>query len=158
MREAAALIADARGEFGSPWLVFILVPALYVAGSFLLARFGGWRRWAAQFAVRSAPPGGMACTVRSVRIYGWLRWNYHGSLSAQLSPEGIFLRPKLSFSLFHPSLLLPWWCVQEVRDCRFLGFRWLKVFCRSDAPALEFSLPWSARRIVKVHRSDARPR
>jgi len=100
-----------------PRWVFGLFPVMWVAMSWLLARFGGWASLASRFATQAMKAvryrftsGTIGRGARSVR--------YRGSLKVASLPEGLALAVPLPFRLGAPPLLIPWSEVASISEKR----------------------------------------
>jgi hypothetical protein len=102
---------------------------LFFAGVWALALFitastGGWRTLARKYA---APPnrsseGETFRTATATIGKGWMPANYKSCMIVNLGRNGIYMKPWVIFSIFHPGLLIPWRAVKNIENEKY----WLR--------------------------------
>ena len=129
----------------------VVFPLFWCFVIWVVSRVGGWASLARSFAASSEPQG-IRYTWRSMRISPAA--NYNGCLNIVLSPGGIYMVPSKIFSFGHEPLLLPWDCVEQVREQRFFGRR-LCVSLSPKGKRMILMLPATAEEALR-HYSEKR--
>jgi hypothetical protein len=112
-----------------------------------LSRIGGWASLAGVYPAGD-PPAGPSYDWRSLRIAPLT--GYNNCMNVRLSPQGIYMMPLVLFRFGHRALLIPWDCVAEIQERRFLGTR-LLVAMRANGRKLTLDLPAAAKDGVRQY-------
>lgn len=110
--------------------VFLIVfPLLFIGVIFLVSKFG-WSRLRDKFEYEHEPYG-ENLGVTSVRIG---LSNYNGVITIYLNKEGVYMRPKFIFKLFHPGILIPWSAFNSPNERSFLFQKSLSLKIQTEKP------------------------
>lgn len=122
----------------SACVLVLLLPGLFVGIAFVISCCG-WRQLAGRYRATAQPPAG--CRYHGVS--GWMApfilGSYHNCLNVTVSPAGIHVVPWIPFRLFHPPLLFPWACVEQI-DTRSGWLRGRTEVRLAPSDLLEFHL------------------
>lgn len=89
-------------------IFFVAFPLFFIGVIFLISRMG-WRKLAAQFEYTHQFDGEkIKLTSAGIGLS-----NYNNVLNTYVNREGIYMRPRFVFKLFHPAVMIPW---KEFRD------------------------------------------
>ena len=148
MRETDTLVRVSKEQVLTLGIVagfMVVFPLFWCLVIWIISFVGGWRTLAGSFAASSEPVGDRY-SWRALRIAPAA--NYNGCINVVLSSGGIYMVPSMLFRFAHEPLLLPWDCLVQVSERRFLGRRlWVSLLAKGKK--LTLMLPPSAEEAIR---------
>jgi len=140
-----------------PVAALVVFPLSWLGASALVARFGGWRSLARDYAREGTPPGeDLGLCSLSLSRGPLFATNYNGAAHVGLGPEGLTLWTSFLFRRSHPPLLIPWERVGRCERRRLLFVEVTAVAPRESA--LEILIRGAAgERVFEYWQGRGRP-
>ena len=126
------------------FILFVLVPAVFVGLDVLDARVSGWSRLAQRFRAEQEPIDGTRFGQEFLRIGGC---DYYGRTTIRVSPKGLYLAV-WPFFFTHPPLLIPW---SELRILKEHRWGW-RVLLKMEIASTPITIIYVPLRVIDAGR------